>query len=207
MSEYFEIHPDDPQPRLIKQAVDIIRQGGVVIYPTDSCYAIGCRIGDKASQERIRRIRQLDENHNFTLMCRDLSEISTYGKVGNTEFRLMKALTPGPYTFILQATREVPRRLQNPRRKSIGIRVPDNAIVQALLEELGEPLMSSTLILPGEDEPIDEPWDIRERLDRQVDLMIDGGHCGVQPTTVLDMSGDAVTLVREGLGPVPDGVE
>ena len=202
MSQFFQIHPDNPQPRLIDKAVEIIRQGGVIAYPTDSGYALGCHLGDKHAQERIRRIREVDDKHNFTLVCRDLSELATYAKVDNTAYRLIKSLTPGPYTFILAATREVPRRLQNPKRKTIGLRVPDNRIAQALLEALGEPLMSSTLILPGDDMPLTDPYDIRDTLEHSLDLVIDGGYCGFEPTTVVDLTGDAPVVLREGLGDV-----
>jgi len=202
MSQFFQIHPDNPQPRLIDKAVEIIRQGGVIVYPTDSGYALGCHLGDKKAQERIRRIRQVDDKHNFTLVCRDLSELATYAKVDNTAYRLIKSLTPGPYTFILVATREVPRRLQNPKRKTIGLRVPDNRVAQALLETLGEPLMSSTLILPGDDMPLTDPYDIRDTLEHSLDLIIDGGYCGFEPTTVVDLTGDAPVVLREGLGDV-----
>lgn len=201
MSQFFEIHPDNPQRRLIAQAVAIVRKGGVIVYPTDSCYALGCLVGDKQAMDRISRIRRTDKNHNFTLVCRDLSDLSTYARVDNRAYRLLKSLTPGPYTFILAASSEVPRRLQNPKRKTIGLRVPDNAIVQALLEDLGEPMMSSTLILPDRELPETEPDDIRSELEKQVDLVIDGGHCGHEPTTVLevDESGD-VSVSREGRG-------
>jgi len=201
MSQFFTIHPQNPQGRLISQAVAIIRSGGVIVYPTDSCYALGCHIGDKSAQERIHRIRQTDKNHNFTLVCRDLSEIATYAKVENTAFRLMKQLTPGPYTFILQATHEVPRRLQNPKRKTIGLRVPDHPIVTALLEVLGEPITSATLILPGFNIPETEPETIREHLEKHVDLIIDGGNCGVEPTTVIDLMTEPPQLLRPGKGP------
>ncbi|MGD8380313.1 MAG: L-threonylcarbamoyladenylate synthase [Gammaproteobacteria bacterium] len=200
MSQYFQIHPDTPQLRLIRQAVEIIRAGGVIVYPTDSLYALGCHIGDKAAMERIRRIRNADRDHNFTLVCRDLSEIATYARVENWAFRLLKAHTPGPYTFLLKATHEVPRRLQNPRRKTIGIRVPRNAVAQALLAELGEPLMSSTLLLPGDELPLSDPLDIRERLEKQVDLVIDGGSCGLEPTTIVDLVTEPVQILREGRG-------
>ena len=175
---------------------------GLVVYPTDSSYALGCHVGDKRGMERIRRIRNLDNRHNFTLMCRDLSEISTYAKVDNSSYRLLKSLTPGAYTFILKATHEVPRRLQNPKRKTIGIRVPDHPVTQALLDELGEPLMSSTLILPGKDMPETDANDIRERLEHEVDLVIDGGHCGVEPTTVVDLVDGVAQVVRQGCGSV-----
>lgn len=200
MSQFFRIHPDNPQGRLIAQSVAILRQGGLIVYPTDSCYALGCQIGDKAAMERIQRLRKLDKEHNFTLACRDLSEISTYAKVDNVAFRLMKGLTPGPYTFILPATHEVPRRLQNPKRKTIGIRVPDHAVAHALLEQLGEPLMSSTLQLPGDDVPASDPEEMRDRLEKQVDLIIDGEFCGIEPTTVIDLTGDTPTVARLGKG-------
>ncbi len=203
MSQYFQIHPDNPQPRLIHQAVELVRNGAVIVYPTDSAYALGCHLGDKKALDRIRRIRQVDDKHNFTLVCRDLSEISTYAKVDNSAYRLINAHTPGPYTFILKGTREVPRRLMHPKRRSIGLRVPDNAIVRMLLAELNEPLMSSTLILPGEDMPMTEAYEIRELLEHQVDLVIDGGHCGIEPTTVVDMTGDVPQILREGMG-APD---
>ena len=202
MSQFFQIHPLNPQVRLIRQAVEIIRNDGLVVYPTDSSYALGCHVGDKRGMERIRRIRNLDNRHNFTLMCRDLSEISTYAKVDNSSYRLLKSLTPGAYTFILKATHEVPRRLQNPKRKTIGIRVPDHPVTQALLDELGEPLMSSTLILPGKDMPETDANDIRERLEHEVDLVIDGGHCGVEPTTVVDLVDGVAQVVRQGCGSV-----
>ncbi len=202
MSQFFTIHPINPQLRLIRQAVEIVRNGGVIVYPTDSCYAIGCALGNKAAQERIRRIRQLDANHHFTLVCRDLSEISAYAKVDDFSYRLMKQLTPGPYTFLLPATREVPRRLQNPKRKSIGLRVPENPISQCLLEELGEPLMSSTLLLPGDEHPLTDAMEIRERLERQVELIIDGGNCGLEPTTIVDLYGGTPEILRQGKGDV-----
>ena len=202
MAQFFLIHPDNPQPRLIRQAVEIIHRGGLVVYPTDSSYALGCHIGDKGAMERIRRIRRLDDKHNFTLVCRDLSEIATYAKVDNQQYRLLKTLTPGPYTFIHRATKQVPKRLQNVKRKTIGIRVPDNAIAQALLEELGEPLMSSTLIMPGEELPLTDPYEIRDLLDHEIDLVIDGGHCGYEPPTVLVMEEDRPEVVRMGKGDV-----
>ena len=206
MSQFFQIHPVNPQQRLIYQAVEIIRQGGLIAYPTDSSYALGCHVGDKRGMERIRRIRGLDNRHNFTLMCRDLAEISTYAKVDNSAYRLLKSQTPGPYTFILRATGEVPRRLQNPKRKSIGIRVPDHPITHALLDELGEPLMSSTLILPGQDMPETDAQDIREQLEQELDLVVDGGNCGLEPTTVVDMTGDIPVIVRQGRG-VIEGID
>lgn len=200
MSQFFQIHPENPQQRLIKQAVEIINKGGVVIYPTDSAYAIGCHLGDKAAVDRIRAIRQLDEKHNFTLMCSDLSGLGTYAKVDNHVFRLLKAYTPGAYTFILEATKEVPNRVVQPKRRTIGIRVPDNNIVRDLIAELGQPLLSSTLIMPGDMEPLIDPYEIREQLERRVDLIIDGGYCGVEATTVVDLTGDSPSVIREGKG-------
>jgi tRNA threonylcarbamoyl adenosine modification protein (Sua5/YciO/YrdC/YwlC family) len=202
MSQFLEIHAANPQQRLISRAVAVIRGGGVIVYPTDSCYALGCCLGNKAPLERIRRIRQVDQSHNFTLVCRDLSELATYARVDNSAFRLLKTLTPGPYTFILQASREVPRRMQNPRRKTIGLRVPRHPITQALLESLGEPLMSSTLLLPGDELPLTDSREILERLDSQVDLVIDGGYCGLEPTTVLDLTGETPNVLRHGRGDV-----
>ena len=202
MSQFYQIHPQNPQPRLISHAVDIIRNSGVVAYPTDSAYALGCRIGDKNALDRIRRIRKLDDKHNFTLVCRDLSEIATYAKVNNTVYRLLRHTTPGPYTFILRATSEVPRRLLHPKRKTVGLRVPDNTIAAALLAELGEPLMSVTLIMPGDDLPLTDPYDIREVLEHDVDLVIDGGYCGMEPTTVVDLADDTPLVLRVGKGDV-----
>jgi len=200
MAQYFQIHPTHPQLRLIKRAVEIVRHGGVIAYPTDSSYALGCHIGDKAAMERIRRIRRVEEDHNFTLVCRDLSEVAQYARVGNADYRLLKANTPGPYTFVLPATREVPRRLQHPKRKTIGLRVPDHVIAQALLAELNEPLMSSTLMLPGERQPLSDPEEIRQRLEHDVDLVIDGGFCGLEPTTVIEIEEGRATVVRQGKG-------
>ena len=200
MSQYFTLHPVNPQLRLIHRAVEILRAGGVVVYPTDSCYALGCIVGDKDAMERIRRIRDAGKEHNFTLVCRDLSEIATYARVDNPTFRRLKAHTPGPYTFILPATREVPKRLQHPKRKTIGIRVPDHAVPHALLTELGEPLMSSTLILPGDDAPLTDPEEMRTRLEHQVELVMDGGPCGLEPTTVVDLSGETPKVLRTGRG-------
>jgi tRNA threonylcarbamoyl adenosine modification protein (Sua5/YciO/YrdC/YwlC family) len=195
MAQFFSVHPDNPQPRLMKQAVEIVRAGGVIVYPTDSCYALGCRLGDKTAEERMRAIRQLDAYHHFTLVCRDLSELATYAKVDNRQFRMLKA------------TREVPRRLQHPSRRTIGLRVPDHKIVRALLTELGEPLLSSTLHLPGDDFPLTDAREIRERLEHQVDLVIDGGSCGVEPTTVVNLVGDAPVIMRLGKGGVtPFGI-
>lgn len=208
MSQYFSIHPQNPQPRLIHQAVEIVRGGGVIAYPTDSCYALGCHLGDKAAQERIRAIRGVDEHHHFTLVCRNLTEIATYAKVNNSQFRLLKANTPGSYTFVLEATRELPRRLQHPKRSTIGLRVPEHAVTQALLQELDEPLLSMTLTLPGDDEPLNQAWEIRERLEHQVDLVIDAGACSMEMTTVIDLTSDAPRLVRQGKGDIaPFGLE
>lgn len=202
MSQFLQIHPDNPQARLVHRVVDILRDGGVIVYPTDSGYALGCHIGDKAAMERIYRIRQLDDKHNFTLVCRDLSEISIYAKIDKAAYRMVKSLTPGPFTFIMMATREVPRRLQNPKRKTIGLRVPDNKIAQAILAEFNEPIMSSTLILPGQELPETDPYDIREQLEHQVDLVIDGGYCGIEPTTVVDVVSGEAEVLRYGKGDV-----
>jgi tRNA threonylcarbamoyl adenosine modification protein (Sua5/YciO/YrdC/YwlC family) len=201
-SRYIEIHPKDPQPRLINQAVEIIREGGVVVYPTDSSYALGCHIGDKAAMERISRIRQIDRHHHFTLVCRDLSEISKYARVSNQQYRTLKAFTPGAYTFLLEATRETPKRLQNPKRRTIGIRVPDHPVPRGILEELAEPIMSSTLIMPGEEMPMSDGLEIQERLYHLVDAVIDGGNCGLEPTSVIDLAGPAPIVVRQGKGDV-----
>jgi len=200
MSQFFQIHPDNPQERLIRQATDIIRNGGVIVYPTDCGYSLGCHIGDKAALDRIRQIRRLDDKHNFTLVCKDLSEISTYARFDNRLYRLLKHHTPGPYTFIFGATSEVPRRLLHPKRKTIGIRIPENKIVQALLDELGEPIMSSSLILPNETMPMMDPYDIRDTLQHQLDLVIDGGYCGMEPTTVIKMDVDDMAVLRQGAG-------
>ncbi|WP_415890356.1 L-threonylcarbamoyladenylate synthase [Neptuniibacter sp. SY11_33] len=204
MSQFFQIHPDNPQARLISQAVEIINKGGVVIYPTDCAYALGCHLGDKTALERIKRIRQLSDKHNFTLVCRDLSEISTYAKVDNTCYRLLKSHTPGAFTFILKATSEVPRRLLHPKRRTIGIRVPDNAIALALTEALGEPIMSTSLIMPGEDMPLMDPYEMRELLQHQVDLVIDGGYCGMEATSVINLVEDAPEIIRQGAGDISD---
>jgi len=200
LAQFFQIHPDNPQVRLIRQAVDIVQKGGLIAYPTDSAYALGCHIGDRMALDRIVAIRRLDKHHNFTLMCRDLSELATYAKVDNFMFRLIKKYTPGPFTFILEATSEVPRRLKHPKRKTIGIRVPDNAITLAMLGELGEPIMSSTLLLPGDELPMTDPYDIRDTLEHELELVIDGGFCGLEPTTVVDLTGDAPVIVRQGCG-------
>lgn len=198
--QYLKVHPVNPQLRLITQAVAIVRQGGVIAYPTDSCYALGCQIGDKAAMERIRRLRKLDASRDFTLVCRDLSDIATYAKVDNQAYRLLKMLTPGPYTLILSASREVPRRLQNPKRRTIGLRVPDQPIARMLLDVLGEPLMSVTLIVPGADLPLTDPEEIRQVFGGQVDVIVDGGPCGSEPTSVIDLTGEVPALVRQGKG-------
>lgn len=204
MSQFFHIHPETPQLRLLKQAVQIIRQGGVVIYPTDSGYALGCHVGDKNAMERILQIRQVNIDHNFTLLCRDLSELSVYAKVENSAFRLIKNNTPGAYTFILRGTKEVPKRLLNEKKKTIGLRIPENKIAQALLEELGEPLLSTSLILPGEEFAESDPEEMRARLEKQVDLIMHGGVIGEAPTTVIDLSDDEPVILREGRGdPAP----
>jgi len=200
MAQFFRIHPENPQSRFIKQAVDVVRKGGLVAYPTDSAYALGCHIGDKFALDRIRGIRQLGKDHNFTLMCRDLSELATYAKVDNQVFRMLKNYTPGAFTFILEATSETPRRLKHPKRKTIGLRVPDNPIALAFLEELNEPMMTSSLIMPGDSEPLTEPYDIRETLEHQLELVIDGGFCGLEPTTVVDMTSGEPVITRQGCG-------
>jgi tRNA threonylcarbamoyl adenosine modification protein (Sua5/YciO/YrdC/YwlC family) len=202
VSQFYQIHPDNPQARLIHSAADIVRDGGVVVYPTDSAYALGCLSGDKNALDRIRRIRKLDDRHNFTLVCRDLSEIATYAKVNNSAYRLLRHCTPGPYTFILKATSEVPRRLMHPKRKTVGLRVPDNRIAAALLEDLGEPMMSVTLIMPGEEYPLIDPYDIRDTLQHDVDLVIDGGYCGMEPTTVVDLADEVPMVLRVGKGDI-----
>jgi tRNA threonylcarbamoyl adenosine modification protein (Sua5/YciO/YrdC/YwlC family) len=208
MSQFFTIHPDNPNPRLIRQAAEVLRNGGIVVYPTDSCYALGCHLDDKDAVARIRQIRKLDEQHYLTLMCRDLSEISHYAKVDNAKFRLLKSNTPGSYTFILEATKEVPKRLQHPKRSTIGIRIPDHPVALALLEELGEPMTSSTLILPEEERPLNDAGLIRNLLEKQVDLVIDGGAVGVEFTTVIDLTGEMPILLRRGKGDVaPFGIE
>ena len=200
MSQFFQIHPENPQLRLIRQAAQIIQSGGIVALPTDACYALVARLDDKAAVERLRRIRGIDDKHHLTLLCRDLSEIALYSRVDNARYRLLKAATPGAYTFILEATKEVPRRLSHPSRKTIGLRVPDNAIAQALLEELGQPLLGTTLILPGEEHPLSDAEDIRGGLEKQIDLVIDGGACRLEPTTVIDLTGPEPELIRQGLG-------
>ncbi|MFT5690830.1 MAG: tRNA threonylcarbamoyl adenosine modification protein (Sua5/YciO/YrdC/YwlC family) [Oceanicoccus sp.] len=202
MSQFFQIHPDNPQVRLISHAVDIIRGGGVIVYPTDSGYALGCRLGEKKPLETIRRVRKLDDKHNFTLVCRDLSELGTYARVDNSSYRLLKNHTPGPYTFILKATGEVPKRLMHPKRKTIGLRVPENNIALALLEGLDEPLMSVTMMLPGDDMPMTDPYDIRQTLEHELDLVIDGGYCGMEPTSIIDLVDEVPQIIRRGQGDV-----
>ena len=202
MSQFFQIHPENPQTRLIKRAAELIREGAVVVYPTDSAYALGCHLGDRKALDRIMQLRAVDKHHNFTLMCRDLSELGTYAKVDNSTFRLLKANTPGAYTFVLPGTSEVPKRLLHEKRKSIGLRIPANRIALDLLAELNEPLLTSTLILAGETDPLNEPYDIRERLEHQVDLIIDGGYCGLEPTTVVDLRDEVPVILREGAGSV-----
>jgi tRNA threonylcarbamoyl adenosine modification protein (Sua5/YciO/YrdC/YwlC family) len=200
MSQFFQIHPDNPQLRLIKQAAQIIQAGGIVALPTDSCYALVCQLDDKTAVDRLRRIRDIDDKHHLTLLCRDLSEIAQYARVDNRQYRLLKAATPGAYTVILEATKEVPRRLSHPSRKTIGLRVPENRIVHALLEDLGQPLLGTTLILPGDDDPLTDPDEVHERLGGQLELVIDGGACSFEPTTVIDLTGDEPALLRQGRG-------
>lgn len=202
MSLHLEVHPKNPQPRSIARAAELLREGGVVAYPTDSCYAIGCHLGDKDAMVRLRRIRDVDERHHFTLMCRDLSEIAAYARVDNAQYRLLKMSTPGSYTFILEGTRELPRRILHPRRKTIGLRIPDHPVALALLEELREPLLSTTLILPGDDEPLTDGEAIRDRLDHELDAILDAGSCGIVPTTIVDLTGRVPEIVRKGKGPL-----
>lgn len=202
MAQYFVIHPENPQPRLLTKAAEVLRDGGLIVIPTDSCYALACHVGDKDAMDRIREIRRVDERHHLTLMCRDLSEIAQYARVDNVQYRLLKAATPGSYTFILEGTKELPRRLLHPKRKTIGLRVPSHPVAMALLEELNEPLLTSTLLLPGDEEPLTEGWEIRDRLEGEVDLILDGGHCGTEPTTVVDLTSGTPELVRAGRGPL-----
>lgn len=207
MAQYFVIHPENPQARLVHQSVDILRQGGVVAYPTDSSYALGCVLGNKDAQTRIRNIRGVDESHHFTLVCRNLAELASYAQVDNSQFRLIKSNTPGAYTFILKATREVPRRLQHPKRSTLGLRVPQHAVTQAILAELDQPLLSMTLLLPGDDAPLNQAWEIRERLQHELALVIDAGACIAEPTTVIDLTTDVPQLLRLGAGdPAPFGL-
>ncbi len=200
MAKYFDVHPDNPQPRTISQVVEIIRGGGLIAYPTDSCFALGCRLGDKDGLDRIREIRHLDERHHFTLVCRDFAQLGQFATINNSLFRSIKAATPGAYTFILPATREVPRRLLHPRKKTVGVRIPDHVVAQAILAELGEPLVSSTLLMPGEAEPMTQGWEIKEALDHQLDAVIDSGECGTEPTTVIDFSSGEAEILRKGAG-------
>ncbi len=200
MARYFDVNPDNPQARSIRQVVDVVREGGLIAYPTDSCFALGCQIGNKEGLDRIREIRRLDDRHHFTLVCRDFAQLGQFVQVSNSVFRLVKASTPGSYTFILPATREVPRRLLHPKKKTVGVRVPKHAVAQALLEELGEPLLSTTLLLPDEEEPMTQGWEIKDRLDSAIDAVIDSGDCGIEPTTVVDLSGDEPEILRRGAG-------
>jgi tRNA threonylcarbamoyl adenosine modification protein (Sua5/YciO/YrdC/YwlC family) len=200
VARYFDVHPDNPQPRAIQQVVEIIRGGGLIAYPTDSCYAFGCQLGNKEGLDRIREIRRLDDSHHFTLVCRDFAQLGQFVRISNSVFRLIKSATPGSFTFILPATKEVPRRLMHPRQKTVGVRIPDHKVAQALVAELGEPILSSTLLLPGQEEPMTQGWEIKERLDHQVDAVVDSGDCGTEPTTVVDLSGDEPEVIREGAG-------
>lgn len=200
MAQYFSVHPDNPQPRLIRETVRILRTGGIMAYPTDSSYALGCMLGNKEGMERIRAIRQVDDRHHFTLVCRDLSEIAHYARVDNRQYRLLKAATPGGFTFILEATREVPRRLLHPRRNTIGLRVPDHAVVSALLAELEEPILSMTLSLPDDEQPLNDPVEIRERIDKRVDVILDAGACSLESSTVIDLTGETPEVIRRGRG-------
>ncbi|WP_319460264.1 L-threonylcarbamoyladenylate synthase [Micromonospora sp. RTP1Z1] len=200
MARYYDLHPDNPQPRVLRQVVDLLRGDGLIAYPTDSCYAFGCQLGNRGGLDRIREIRRLDDRHPFTLVCRDFAQLGQFVKVSNSVFRLVKACIPGSYTFILPATAEVPRRLQDPRKRTVGVRVPKHTVTQALLAELGEPLLSSTLLLPGEEEPMTQGWEIKERLDHLVDAVVDAGDCGLEPTTVVDLSGPEPEILRRGAG-------
>jgi tRNA threonylcarbamoyl adenosine modification protein (Sua5/YciO/YrdC/YwlC family) len=202
VAQFFSVHPEQPQPRLIRQAAEILRAGGVVAFPTDAAYSLGCRVGDAEAVARIRAIREVDERHHFTLMCRDLSEIATYARVDNAQFRLLKATTPGSYTFILEGTKELPRRILHPKRKTIGLRVPAHPVPLALLEELNEPMLTSTLMLPGDDLPLNDAEEMRDRLEKRIDLIIEAGACGLEMTTVVDLTGPAPDLIRAGLGPL-----
>lgn len=208
MARYLSIHPEDPQPRMLAQTAEVLRESGVIAIPTDSCYALGCGLGDKDAVERIRRIRGVDDRHHLTLMCRDLSEIAQFARVDNAQYRLLKATTPGSYTFILEGTKELPRRVLHPKRKTIGLRVPDHKVALALLAELGEPLLTSTLMLPGDESPLTEGWEIQDRLDDHLELILDGGYCGTEPTTVIDLTNWPPELVRAGRGSLePFGFE
>jgi tRNA threonylcarbamoyl adenosine modification protein (Sua5/YciO/YrdC/YwlC family) len=200
VARYFDVHPDNPQPRAIQQVVDVLRGGGLIVYPTDSCYAFGSQLGNKEGLDRIREIRRLDDSHHFTLVCRDFAQLGQFVKINNSVFRLIKAATPGSFTFILPATKEVPRRLMHPRQKTVGVRIPDHTVAQALVAELGEPILSSTLLLPDHEEPMTQGWEIKERLDHLVDAVVDSGDCGTEPTTVVDLSGDEPEIIRQGAG-------
>ncbi|KOX07366.1 L-threonylcarbamoyladenylate synthase [Micromonospora profundi] len=200
MARYYDVHPENPQPRVIRQVADLIRGGGLIAYPTDSCYALGTQLGNRDGLDRIREVRQLDDRHHFTLVCRDFAQLGQFVRINNSVFRLVKASTPGSYTFILPATREVPRRMLHPRKKTVGVRVPRHTVTQALLAELGEPLVSSTLALPGDEEPMTQGWEIKERLDHQLDAVLDAGECGKEPTTVVDLSGPEPEILRRGAG-------
>jgi tRNA threonylcarbamoyl adenosine modification protein (Sua5/YciO/YrdC/YwlC family) len=202
MARYFDVHPDDPQPRSIRQSVELIRDGGLIVYPTDSCFALGCQMGNRGALDRIRDIRKLDKHHHFTLVCLDFAQLGQLVQVSNAMYRLVRACTPGPYTFILPATKEVPRRMLHPKKFTVGVRIPDHAVVRALLTELGEPLLSSTLLLPGQEEPPTQGWDIKETLDHVVDAVVDSGDCGTEPTTVVDLSGDVPEVLRVGAGDI-----
>jgi tRNA threonylcarbamoyl adenosine modification protein (Sua5/YciO/YrdC/YwlC family) len=200
MTQLLTVNAENPQPRSLTRAGELLRDGAVIAFPTDSCYALGCHLGDKEALDRLRFIREIDERHHLTLMCRDLSDIAKYARVDNSQYRLLKSTTPGSYVFILEATKELPRRVMHPKRKTIGLRVPDHPVAQALLAELNEPLLTSTLLLPGEEEPLTEGWQIQEALEGRIELVLDGGHCGTQPTTVIDLTSAAPTLVRAGRG-------
>ncbi|WP_030488320.1 L-threonylcarbamoyladenylate synthase [Micromonospora chokoriensis] len=200
MARYYDVHPENPQPRVIGQVADLIRGGGLVAYPTDSCYALGVQLGNQDGLDRIRQIRHLDDRHHFTLVCRDFAQLGQFVQISNSVFRLVKASTPGSYTFILPATKEVPRRMLHPKKRTVGVRVPRHVVTQALLAELAEPLVSSTLVLPGDDEPMTQGWEIKERLDHQVDAVLDAGECGMEPTTVIDLSGAEPEILRRGAG-------
>ena len=200
MAKYFDVHPENPQPRAVAQVIGMVREGGLIAYPTDSCFALGCAIGNKAGMDRIREIRHLDDRHHFTVMCRDFAQLGQFVQMNNALFRTLKSATPGPYTFILPATRDVPRRLLHPRKKTVGVRIPDHVVAQALLAELGEPLLSTTLTLPGATEPMTQGWEIKEELDHALDAVIDSGECGVEPTTVVDFSGPEPEILRKGAG-------
>jgi len=200
MAKYFDVHPDNPQPRAIAQVTGIVRDGGLIAYPTDSCFALGCQLGNKDGLDRIREIRRLEPGHPFTILCRDFQQLGQFVQLNNALFRLLKACTPGQYTFILPATKEVPRRLMHPRKKTVGVRIPDHVVAQAILAELGEPLLSSTLILPGDGEPMTQGWEIKERLDHAIDAVVDSGECGTVPTTVIDFSSGEAEILRLGAG-------